>query len=94
MKWTEKRRKAYEIDLSIITESTMAPKLKLTICGYSTTMNMTREFIEDIRWQTTLKTKEIIDKMIDDEIEKHPEFLRNIRRLKIKKLNEQNNYNK
>lgn len=85
MKWTKKRRKDHEIELDYIVEGMMSPRMKITIDGYSTTISLTSEQISDMKWQTP-NWKEYIDNMIDEEIERHPNFNRNIRRLKLLKL--------
>jgi len=85
MKWTEERRKAYGIDLDTMSEATMAPRLRITINGYSTLMSLTREFIEDLKWQTP-NSEVFIDSMIDDEIERHPEFKRIVRKKKLEQI--------
>ena len=86
MRWTEERRKLAGINLTTISESTMSPKLRITIDGVSTTISLTREHIEDMRWQSN--SEEIINNMIDEEIEKHPNFIKTIRKTKLEQISE------
>ena len=85
MKWTEEKRKTYGIFVTQMTEETMRPSYIITINGYSTTLRLTAELIQDLRWQVP-NPKEVIDDIIDEEIEKHPEFQRNVRKMKLKKI--------
>jgi len=89
MKWNEKRRKAYGIDLDTISETTMSPKLRITIGNVSITSALTNDFIQDLRFTT--HSEEIIDNIIDEEIESHPNFKKIIRKKKLEEISKINN---
>jgi len=64
----------------------MTPRMIITIDGISTQLLLTREHLEDLKWQTPNANK-VIDSMIDDEIEGHPNFKKIIRKKKLEQIN-------
>lgn len=87
MKWTEEKLKEYGIEVKVVSEATWSPRISIVINNKSVYLALTREFIQDVKAQTWGSEK-YLDDMIDDEIEKHPEYKRQIRKKKLEKLNE------
>jgi len=78
LKYNEKIRKAYGIEVKTVTEGFMTPRMIITIDGISTQLLLTREHLEDLKWQKAIDRIKI-SIMIDDEIEGHPNFKKIIR---------------
>lgn len=93
MKYTPELLSELGIELEHkVSELTMAPQIIIKTKDKSFSYGITREHIEDLRWQTPvpLSDEEIGDYLINSAVDsfliRHPKYLRRVKLEKIEKL--------
>lgn len=84
-RYTKEILEKLQIEISMVTDdNTMLPKLIFKTRDKTYSKTLTREHIEDLKWQTSLSEYDIFDILIDEFLKEHPKYLR---RVKLENIN-------
>ena len=88
MDWLNNYSKDYDVSINLISESTFAPLLSITINNITIKVALTATLLHSLN--SNSNGQNIFKKFVDEQIKKHPEYLKTVRKKKIEKLDKIN----